>query len=75
MRHRWNHVHGITNVWTRPPLHDGERMKGSMRRSTPRVYKPTRASTTHLNQKPLELVVVVAEDATTDADLEFAGLT
>lgn len=56
MRHKWNHVHGLTNVWSRPPLHDSERMKGSMRRSAPRVYKPTKASTTHLNQKPLELM-------------------
>lgn len=56
MRYPWTHTHGITNVWSRPPLHDGERLKGSMRRSAPRVYKPTKASTTHLNQKPLEFM-------------------
>ena len=56
MRHPWNHVHGLTNVWSRPPLHDGERLRGSLRRSAPRVYKPTAAATTHLNQKPLEFM-------------------
>jgi hypothetical protein len=56
LRYRWNHAHGLTNVWSRPPLHDGERLKGTMRRAAPRVYKPTGASTAHLNQKPLEFM-------------------
>lgn len=56
LRYSWNHVHGFTNVWSRPPLHDSERLKGSLRRAAPRVYKPSRASTTHLNQKPLEFM-------------------
>lgn len=77
MRHRWNHVHGLTNVWSRPPLHDSERMKGSMRRSAPRVYKPTKASTTHLNQKPLELMERLVHAVTDEDDVvwePFGGL-
>lgn len=56
LRYRWNHSHGLTNVWARPPLHDSERLKGTMRRAAPRVYKPTGASAAHLNQKPLEFM-------------------
>ena len=77
MRHPWHHVHGLTNVWSRPPLHDGERMKGSMRRSAPRVYKPTKASTTHLNQKPLELMERLVHAVTKEGDVvwePFGGL-
>lgn len=77
MRYRWNHVHGHTNVWSRPPLHDGERLRGSMRRSAPRVYKPTKASTTHLNQKPLELMERLVHATTTRGDVvwePFGGL-
>ena len=77
MRHRWNHVHGLTNVWSRPPLHDGERMKGSLRRSAPRVYRPTKASTTHLNQKPLELMERLVHATTRPGDVvwePFGGL-
>lgn len=77
MRHKWNHVHGITNVWSRPPLHDSERMKGSMRRAAPRVYKPTKASTTHLNQKPLELMENLVHATTDVGDViwePFGGL-
>lgn len=76
-RHKWNHVHGLTNVWSRRPLHDSERMKGSMRRSAPRVYKPTKASTTHLNQKPLELMERLIYATTEPGDIvwePFGGL-
>lgn len=76
-RHKWNHVHGLTNVWERPPLHDSERMKGSMRRSAPRVYRPTQASTTHLNQKPLELMERIIHATTDPGDVvwePFGGL-
>lgn len=76
-RHKWNHVHGLTNVWSRPPLHDSERMKGSMRRSAPRVYRPTKASTTHLNQKPLELMERLVQATTSPGDVvwePFGGL-
>lgn len=77
MRHPWTHTHGLTNVWHRPPLHDGERLKGSMRRSAPRVYKPTKASTTHLNQKPLEFMERLVNATTREGDVvwePFGGL-
>ncbi|OSH06167.1 DNA methylase [Bifidobacterium adolescentis] len=35
LRAVWNHVNGLTNVWSRPPLHDGERLKGTLQRSAP----------------------------------------
>ncbi len=77
MRYPWTHTHGLTNVWSRPPLHDGERLKGSMRRSAPRVYKPTRASTTHLNQKPLEFMERLVHAVTREGEVvwePFGGL-
>ena len=77
LRYRWNHAHGLTNVWSRPPLHDGERLKGTMRRAAPRVYKPTRASAAHLNQKPLEFMERIIYAATEPGDVvwePFAGL-
>lgn len=77
MRYRWTHTHGLTNVWTRAPLHDGERLKGSMRRSAPRVYKPTKASAVHLNQKPLEFMERLVHAVTREDDVvwePFGGL-
>lgn len=56
LRYRWVHHHGVTNVWRRRPLHDDERLKGTLRRAAPRVYKPTAGSAAHLNQKPLEFM-------------------
>ena len=56
LRYRWTHAHGLTNVWHRGPLHDHERLKGTLRRAAPRVYKPSRQSAAHLNQKPLEFM-------------------
>ncbi|PKZ40775.1 site-specific DNA-methyltransferase [Kytococcus schroeteri] len=77
MRYPWTHTHGLTNVWTRPPLHDSERLKGSLRRSAPRTYKPTRASATHLNQKPLEFMERLVHATTRQGDVvwePFGGL-
>lgn len=77
MRYPWTHTHGLTNVWTRPPLHDGERLKGSLRRSAPRVYKPTKASAVHLNQKPLEFMEHLVHAVTRKDDVvwePFGGL-
>lgn len=56
LRSPWNHRNGLTNVWSRPPLSDAERMKGTMKRSAPRSKKPSRSSAAHLNQKPLEFM-------------------
>lgn len=77
MRYPWTHTHGLTNVWSRPPLHDSERLKGSLRRSAPRTYRPTRASATHLNQKPLEFMERLVHATTRQGDVvwePFGGL-
>lgn len=77
LRAPWNHHHGLTNVWNRPPLNDSERLKGAMERSAPRTYKPTRNSATHLNQKPLEFMVRQVTTTTNEGDVvwePFGGL-
>ena len=56
LRSPWNHRNGLTNVWTRPPLADSERIKGTMKKSAPRSGKPSKFSSAHLNQKPLEFM-------------------
>lgn len=77
MRYHWNHTHGLTNVWSRRPLHDSERLKGTMRRAAPRVYKPSSASAAHLNQKPLEFMERIICAVTEQGDViwePFGGL-
>lgn len=77
LRAVWNHKNGITNVWNRPPLSDSERLKGTMERSAPRTYKPTKLSAAHLNQKPLDLMVTQVEATTNSGDVvwePFGGL-
>lgn len=77
LRATWNHQNGITNVWHRPPLHDSERLKGTLVRSAPRVYKPSRQSAAHLNQKPLDFMVRQVELASNVGDVvwePFGGL-
>jgi DNA methylase len=44
MRAKWNHVHGITNVWTEPAVRGTERLKDE------------EAKCIHTNQKPLRLI-------------------
>jgi site-specific DNA-methyltransferase (adenine-specific) len=55
MRAKWNHVHGITNVWSEPPVRGSERLKHA-------GAKPL-----HANQKPLRLIDLALR-ASTDAD-------
>lgn len=77
LRSTWNHEHGVTNVWHRPPLADAERLKGTMKRSAPRTYKPTRTSAAHLNQKPLEFMAREVAMASNEGDIvwePFGGL-
>ena len=77
LRYQWNHTHGLTNVWQRPSLHDSERLKGTLRRSAPRVYKPSRSSAAHLNQKPLEFMDRLIQAVTVEDDVvwePFGGL-
>lgn len=77
LRHKWRHTHGLTNVWHRPPLHNAERLKGTLRRAAPRVYKPTTGSASHLNQKPLEFMERLVRAVTDENDVvwePFGGL-
>ena len=77
LRAVWHHKNGITNVWSRPPLADAERLKGTMERSAPRTYKPTQQSAAHLNQKPLDLMLMQVEATTNEGDVvwePFGGL-
>lgn len=43
LRAKWNHEHGVTNVWQEPPVHNGERIKVG-------------SAYLHANQKPLALL-------------------
>lgn len=77
MRYQWTHQHGMTNVWQRGALHDSERLKGTMRRAAPRVYKPSASSSAHLNQKPLEFMERIVRAVTEQDDVvwePFGGL-
>lgn len=77
LRAKWNHRNGVTNVWHRPPLADSERLKGTMERSAPRTYKPTKQSSAHLNQKPLDLMLLQVATASDEGDVvwePFGGL-
>ena len=77
LRYRWRHAHGLTNVWSRRPLHDTERLKGTLRRAAPRVYNPTASSSAHLNQKPLEFMERLIAAVTEPGDViwePFGGL-
>jgi DNA modification methylase len=45
MRSKWNHAHGVTNVWRELPVHGAERIRA-----------PGRDRYLHANQKPLSLM-------------------
>ncbi len=45
LRSKWNHTHGLTNVWQEPAVHGVERIK-----------KDGLSSSIHANQKPLRLM-------------------
>ena len=51
-RHAWNHTHGLTNVWSVPPLHSTERYRGKQVHGTVHGH----SAALHLNQKPTELM-------------------
>lgn len=77
LRHKWNHAHGLTNVWQRLSLHDSERFKGTLERSAPRVHNPSVQSASHLNQKPLEFMRRQVQAVTDPGDVvwePFGGL-
>lgn len=64
MRSKWNHTHGITNVWQSPPVHGSERVKGEV-------------GYLHANQKPLVLMETQIRASTDIGDAvwePFGGL-
>ena len=64
MRAKWTHVHGITNVWDEPPVHNGERVKIG------NAYL-------HANQKPISLMARQISASTEKGDViwePFGGL-
>lgn len=77
LRYPWRHEHALTNVWTHPPLGGEERYKGNAQRSAPRVHKPSKNASVHLNQKPLAFMRRILEAATRGDDVvwePFGGL-
>jgi hypothetical protein len=66
MRSKWNHTHGLTNVWQEPPVHNGERIRVT-----------GGSGYMHANQKPISLMErqILASSSTGDAIWEpFGGL-
>lgn len=65
MRPKWNHKHGITNVWSEPAVRGSERLKDQ------------NAQILHANQKPLRLIerIILASSDPDDVVWEpFGGL-
>lgn len=66
LRAKWNHAHGITNVWQEPAVHGPER-----------VRVPNGSDFLHANQKPLALMERMVLAATDRGDVvwePFGGL-
>lgn len=67
LRAKWNHVHGVTNVWEEPSVRGKERI----------VDKSNGSKILHPNQKPLKLMRRIIEASTDCEDLvwePFGGL-
>lgn len=65
LRAKWNHAHGVTNVWAEPAVRGSERVKDE------------RAKVLHGNQKPLRLIeriLLASSDAGDVAWEPFGGL-
>lgn len=65
MRSKWNHTHGITNVWNEPAVRGEERVKAKGLKAL------------HINQKPLRLINRIIEASTDPGDIvwePFGGL-
>jgi hypothetical protein len=73
LRHPWTHEHAVTNVWSHPPLHGDERYKGNGRRSAPRIHKPGKNATVHLNQKPLTFMRRILRASTRPRDVVWVA--
>jgi site-specific DNA-methyltransferase (adenine-specific) len=66
MRSKWNHVHGITNVWQEPALRGEERLR-----------LDGRMKCVHLNQKPIKLMERIVAAVSDPGDVvwePFGGL-
>ncbi len=66
LRAKWTHVHGLTNVWSEPPVHGAERVK-----------LPSGKGYLHANQKPIALMerqIRAATDANDVVWEPFGGL-
>ena len=80
LRHKWRHVHGLTNIWSAKPLQGPERIKrtgSGPRKSPPRSAAKTGQAALHLNQKPLDFMRRMMTSATTPGDVvwePFGGL-
>ncbi len=64
MRAKWNHAHGVTNVWHHPTVRGEERIKLA-------------SKSLHANQKPLELMERIITASSDPGDVVwdvFAGL-
>ncbi len=64
MRSKWNHVHGITNVWNEPAVRGEERLKNG-------------SGAAHANQKPVKLMELIINASTDENDVvwePFGGL-
>lgn len=64
MRTKWNHEHGVTNVWSTPAIRGAERVKHN-------------GKIVHTNQKPLEIIERLIRTSTDEGDIvwdPFAGL-
>lgn len=77
LRYKWNFEHGVTNVWSHPPVNGKERYRGNSLRSAPRIHNPGSNSALHLNQKPLEFMRRIVNACTDPGDVvwePFGGL-
>ena len=66
MRSKWNHTHGLTNVWREPPVHGAERYRAM-----------AGSGYLHANQKPLSLMARIILSCTDPGDVvwePFGGL-
>lgn len=64
LRPKWNHEHGITNVWDEPPVRGTERLKNGL-------------AAIHDNQKPLKLLRCTIKASSDEQDIvwePFGGL-
>lgn len=65
MRSKFNCPHGVTNIWDRPPVNGGERIKAPSGKAA------------HLNQKPMDLMTRIIKASSEEGDVvwePFGGL-